>query len=134
MAQRRRHGDYDDAGDAKYQQLTEGERAIWAAAFTSPVPTTAGLTDEQVMKYLTTRAHDAVAAARRYARTLRDDDSEAAHMVRQMVNRREADRAQDDEADDVLEWLHHNRFEETAKVFRGEAGIRREDDDGSRED
>jgi hypothetical protein len=128
MAQRRRYTDYDDTGTAKYLLLTEGERAIWAAAFNRIMfLSEARMTFDEQSRLAARCAHDTVKIARRLAVSLRDDDSETAFMARQMVNRLQADGKQDDEMDGVYAWLNHNGYEKTLRVFCEEAGIEPDD-------
>ena len=127
--QRRNYKAYDDTGTASYLLLTKGEQAIWAGVYSeSWIRTVGSLSNEYRAQIAAIEAHAAVMAARKLAVASRDDAGEMAFMARQMVNRREADQRQDDNVDNCLEWLHHNRFERTEKVFREEAGVGPDED------
>jgi len=107
-------------------RLTDHEAAIWAAAF---VQRGAG---GQVS--IEVAAH-AVLEARRLAKELSTRkregavEPEAAHMLREMVNRSDANRLDDEELGDALAWLDHRHHKLIAGLLRAEYGIF-EDEDG----
>jgi len=107
-----------------FMRLTDHEAAIWAASFIHHGA------DYRAVN----AAAQAVADARRIAGELdkRQHEgvvsSEAAHMLRGMVNREEANRMDDDELGNALAWLDHRGHDQIADLLRAEYGIFWEND------
>jgi hypothetical protein len=106
-----------------FMRLTDHEAAIWAVSFIRHGA------DYRAVN----AAAQAVADARRIAGELdrRQHEGvvapEAAHMLREMVNRWDADRMDDEELGSALMWLDHRGHEQIADLLRAEYGIFWED-------
>lgn len=112
-----------------FMRLTDHEAAIWAAVFANRGTSTFVAAEA---------AARAVQDARRMAKELdkRKDavTPEAAHMLREMVNRNDANRMDDEELGNALMWLDHRGHNQVADLLRAEYGIFADEDgytDGS---
>ncbi len=124
--------DYSIPGEERYLRMTAGEQAIWASVYAFKISSLADFYGGFVSartEAASRIAGEVITALRKRATETISIDDESVFFLRSMVNRRKADVDDDDEVRSVDEWLAHNGFKKTLKIFREESSLNGGDSD-----